>query len=220
MRNINLSFGFLLVLIFTFCFSCNSDFNEKSFDEKFKKNNYEFVKSFIISDEGFCETYFINNDKTFALENDCTQPRKIQLGNLIERNDSTFFQVMDLNNYNFFLAYETSETKNLDNQIVLLLDKTNKLIPNLKVKLYNNGNFRELVSTGTLNLGKNQVDSISFPQLERLTYLPHKLEMPNADTLKIIFDLNYSIFKDDDFVYEIADSSLILFNPVNDLFKK
>src|SRR5690606_858520 len=133
----------------------------------------------------------------------------------IERNDSTFFQAVELNSYNFFLAFEMSITKNLDNQIIMLLDKSNKLIPNLRVKLYNKGNHQEIVTTGILNFGKNQVDSISFPQLEKLTHRSHNLEIPKADTLKVVLDLNYSIFKNNDFVYEISDSSFILIHPLS-----
>lgn len=220
MKKINFFRRNILVLLFVILYSCNSDFNEKAFREKFKETNYEFVESIMISDSESCETYFINEDNTFAFENDCLQPRRIQLGNLIERNDSTFFQAVELNSYNFFLAYETSKTKNLDNQVILLLDKSNKLIPNLKVNLYSKGNLREVVTTGVLNFGKNQVDSISFPQLEQLTHRSHNLEIPKTDTLKIVLDLNYSIFKNEDFVYKISDSSFILIHPISDLFKK
>lgn len=211
----------LLFLILFFTLACHANFDEIEFEKNFKSDQYHRIKSKELSDEFNDEFYYINYDETFTtLWDTKTDEPKFHIGNLTEKNDSTFLMPIDIRDFNFFLSYHLLPSKKSNQKkIIQFFDKTGKEVNDLAIELIRKGKkTTEITEKGEITFTQ-KIDSISIPLLTQWTGRNHRLPIaPSTYKLKIYLDLNSEIILPTPPTYHIEEGQFfVFFNPMDDL---
>ena len=212
---------FFIIFLIMNIISCKSNFDENKFSNHFKDLNFNMSSSKYLSNSTFCENYFINNDSTYSKQaNYCNKPYKFQIGLWSDKNDSTRFSPINIDQFNFFLNYKLTISNKPNNNSITIIDKTGKNCNGIIVKFIGKNETYEMsLKEGKINNLDRGIDSISFPTLEKLTNKKHTLEIPNKfKNLQIILDINSQIFEKEEIVYDTLKEEFVLFSSVNKLF--